>query len=249
MPVEDAFQVRHQLAQVGTEAGRKNDRVEFSAFPIGEHDAIGREAVNAAAYFDRAVPDFVQRADIDQGYAPVLFDHLPWALGGAAQSQFFDSTDREPQDRRVDRIDQTRGQAPVQNGPRQDRKAQEIARQNLNRAANRKRDIDAGSRQIQRDLTARIAESDDHHALPRVGRGIAIFAAVDDQSLINFRARPRRTIGRVGYPRCNDHNGRVDRAPGCLRAPLRPVAPDARHRRIEDWPDIKAYGIAFEILD
>ena len=113
MPVEHAFQARHQLAQIRAEAGCKNDRVEFSAFPIGEHDAIGREAVNAAAYFDLSVSDFVQRADIDQGYAPVLLDHLPRPLGGAAQSQFFDSTDREPQDRRVDRIDQTRGQAPV----------------------------------------------------------------------------------------------------------------------------------------
>src|SRR5712692_5479042 len=70
----------------------------------------------------------------------------------AAQSQLFYSTDGQPQYRRVDQIDQPRRQTLIQNGPRQDRKAQEIAGQDLNRSSNRQRDIDAGVRQVQRDF-------------------------------------------------------------------------------------------------
>ena len=98
-------------------SGRKNHRIEFFSALADEYDAIGREAIKATTYLDRAVLDFCDRADIDQRHAPVFLDHLPRAFGCAAQSQLFDIADRKPQHRRVDDIDKPRGQTPIKNCP------------------------------------------------------------------------------------------------------------------------------------
>src|SRR6266566_1432565 len=123
MTVEHVFDIRYQLAQIGAEAGCKNDRVEFLACRIGKHNAIWRKAIDPAAYFDGTVSDPVQCADIDQRYASILLHHLARSFGRAAQSQLFDGPDSQPQDRSVDKIDQPRGQAPIQDRPCQDWKA------------------------------------------------------------------------------------------------------------------------------
>jgi hypothetical protein len=122
--IERARHTGNQTAQVGPESGGQNDCIEWLRHRIGKDDAIGREAIDAAAYPDRAVPDLGKRTDIDQRHASVLLDHLPWSLDRAPQSQFFDVADREPQHRRVDDIDQPRRQPPVQDRPGQNRKAE-----------------------------------------------------------------------------------------------------------------------------
>ena len=50
MPVEDTLHVGQQLAQVGTEAGGKNDRVEFFSFSVAKHDPVGGQAIYSATY-------------------------------------------------------------------------------------------------------------------------------------------------------------------------------------------------------
>src|ERR1700712_3637811 len=106
MLIEQTFHIGEQPAEVGTEASRKNDRIEFESLAVVEYRAVGREAIDAATYPDGAVLDLVQRADVDQRHASVLLDHPARSLGGAAQSQLLDRTDGEAQDRRVDEIDQ-----------------------------------------------------------------------------------------------------------------------------------------------
>jgi hypothetical protein len=53
---------------------------------------------------------------------------------------------------------------------------------------------------------------------------------------------------RIGDACRHDDNGRAERPLSRMRAPLRPVAPDRRNRRVENRPDIKARGVAFEIF-
>ena len=201
-------------------AGRQHDRVEIFASPIVEHDAVVRQAVDPAAYLDGAVPDPAERADIDQRDAAVFGDHLARSFGRAAQTETFHRAEREPQYRRVDEIDHTRRQlqTPVEDRPGQDRQTQQIARQDLNRAANRERDIDAGLRQIERDLAARIAKPHHQHPLAQIRRRIAVFAAMDDGPSIRS-PNPARMDGVVRWP--------------CLSRPPRweprPVLPPCPH--------------------
>ena len=124
-------------------------------------------------------------------------------------------------------IDQARRQVPIQDRPGQDRQTQEIARQNLNRAANRKRDIDAGLRQIERDLPARISQSDHQHPLAQIWRRIAVVAAMDDRASIDHRARPGWTVWRARDAGRDNSNRRRDRPSRGLRTPLHAVAPQA----------------------
>src|ERR1700682_646435 len=163
--VEDAFDIRHYRAQIGTKTGCQNDRIEFFAGRIGEYDTIRREIIDAAAHLDRPISDLRERADVDQRHAPVLFDHLARTFGRAAQAELFEIAEREPQHRCVDGIDEARGQAPIQDHPRENGKTEEIARNDLDRAAHGERDIDPGIGEIERDLASGIAEAYDQHAL------------------------------------------------------------------------------------
>src|SRR6185437_9186657 len=217
--VEDTLHVRHQLAQVGPKARRKNDRVEFYGLVVAKHDGIGSQAIDSAAYLDGAVPDSVEGADIDQRHPSTLLDQLQRSLGRKPQPQFVDPTKGEAQYRGIDPVDQSGRQILIEDGPGHDRKTQQIAWQDLHRTAHRKRDVDAGFREVQGDLTAGIAESDNQHALSRIRLRIAIFTAVDDRTPIEFDAGPGGTIRRIGQARRNDRDRCGYRASGCLRDP------------------------------
>src|SRR5581483_8286510 len=93
MLIEHAVHIGKQPAQIGTEAGRKNDRIETLLAAAGKHDAFRREAVDAAAHLDRAVANPGERPDVDQWHAAVLLDHLSWSLGGPLQSKLLDRAD------------------------------------------------------------------------------------------------------------------------------------------------------------
>ena len=103
--------------KIGAETGRENDRVEWITCGIRKHGAIGREARDAAAQLDGAIPDPRQRANVDQRHAAVLLDHPARSLGRTPQTEFFEITEREPQHRRIDGIDKTRRQPLVQDRP------------------------------------------------------------------------------------------------------------------------------------
>ena len=89
----------------------------FRRRSVGKNHAIRREPFDAAAQLDRAVPDPGERADIDQRHAPIFLDHPARPLDRATQSKLLEIAERQPQDRRVDEIDQTRGQSPIKDGP------------------------------------------------------------------------------------------------------------------------------------
>ncbi len=227
MVIEHALDIRHQPAQIGAEAGCENDGVEFFGACIGEYHTVGREAIDTAAHLDRAIPDFGERADVDQRYASILFNHLTRSLRGTPEAELLEIAHRQPQHRRVDEIDETRGQPPVQDRPRQNRKAEQIARYDLHRTANGQCDIDAGIGEIKRDLAAGIAEADDEHALAGIRLGISIAAAVDDRAGINIKSRPGRTVGCVRNTRRHHHDRRRNRIKWRVGKPSRTVAPQA----------------------
>jgi hypothetical protein len=94
------------------------------------------------------------------------------------------------------------------NCPGQDWNAQQITRQDLHRATHRQRGIDAGVREIERDFAAGIAKSNDEHAFADIGRGVAIFAAVNAIPPESIEPRPGRTEGKIGQSGCNHDNRR-----------------------------------------
>ena len=211
MVIEHALDTRNQPAQIGAEAGCENDGVEFFGARIAEYDTVGREAIDTAAHLDRAVPDFGERADIDQRHASILFNHLARSLRGTPETELLEIADRQPQHRRVDEIDETRGQPPVQDRPRQNGKAEQIARNDLDRTANGQGDIDAAIGEIERDLAAGIAEADDEHAPAGKRLGILIVAAVNDHARIDIHSRPGRTVGRIRNAGRHHHDRRRNR--------------------------------------
>ena len=87
----------------------------MAAAAVGELDTIRCELSDGPAHADRAVSYLCQRADIDQRNAAIFLDHLPRPLGGAAQAEALDIAHRKPNHRSVDGVDETGGQATVQN--------------------------------------------------------------------------------------------------------------------------------------
>ena len=185
-PVEYAVNIRHQSAQVRTEAGCENDRANSLGRSVQENDAVRREPVDPAAYLDRAIPDPGEGADIDQRHAPIVLAHLARTFGRAAQSELLEITERQPQDRPVDDIDQTCGQMLIEDGPRHDGKTKQIPRDDLHWTANGHHHVDAGIRKVKGDLATGIAEADHEHTLSGERKRIAIVDAVNDSTRVGL---------------------------------------------------------------
>jgi len=67
--IEHTLDIRNQPAQIRAEAGCENDSVEFRGACIGEHDTVGREAIDTPRTLIE--PSLIWRgADIDQRTRP-----------------------------------------------------------------------------------------------------------------------------------------------------------------------------------
>ena len=113
-------------------------------------------------------------------------------------------------------------------GKDKDRHAEEFARNDIDWAANREGDVNAGFSEVERDLCARIAIADHEHPLAGEESRIAISTRMQDRAAERLHARPCGRIGIVGPAGCDDDDGRGSRFFARFSAPCSPVTP---HRR------------------
>src|SRR5271166_2859811 len=104
-------------------------------------------------------------------------------------------------------------------------------------------------RQIERDLAAGIAESDNEHALAREGLRIAVAARMQDRATEGFHAWPRWRMWEVSQACRDDGDGRLNRLISGFGAPVRSAAADFAHLRTEARLQIKSRRVPFEVFD
>ena len=115
------------------------------------------------AKLDPSVPYRVERADVDKRHAPVLLDCLDRPLGGALQAELFDRADRELDEGRVDAVGHARREPLFGGGKDKDRQSEQLARNDIDRAADGESHVNSGFGEVERDLRAGIAIADDEH--------------------------------------------------------------------------------------
>ena len=117
--------------------------------------------------------------------------------------------------------------------PGEDRDAEQFARDDVDRAADRERHVDPRFGEVERDLGARIAVAYDQRTFPGERGRIAINARMEEFPAERLHARPCRRV-RIGGPSGrDDHDRSGSRVLARFRAPCPSVAPDRANRRVE----------------
>ena len=130
-----------------------------------------------------------------------------------------------------------------------DRDSEQLARDHIDRAADREGDINPGFGEVERDLGAGVAIADNQHALPRQTGRIAISARMHDRAGERLDAGPCRRVGVVGPAGRDDDDGRASRVLAGLDAPCPPVTPHRANRRVEDRFQGELCRVGLEIFD
>jgi hypothetical protein len=78
--------------------------------------------------------------------------------------------------RRVDFVGYSRGKQSAGEAPGEDRHSEQLPRDDVDRAADGERHVDARFTEVERDLAARGAKADNQHPFPGERGGIAITA-------------------------------------------------------------------------
>src|SRR5208337_1728920 len=92
--------------------------------------------------------------------------------------------------------------------------------------------VDPRFREIERDLAARIAESDNEHALAREELRVAVAARMQNRAVEPLRAGPCRRVRIIGPSGRDDDGGGAPCGLARLGAQLAPVASNGGNRGV-----------------
>src|SRR5580700_7822420 len=174
--VQHASRLGPQRAEVWAEAGREDDRVKAFGGRLLEVDALAGKVCDIAPQLDPSVANRIEHSYVDEWYAPVFLDGLERPLGQALQAELFDRADREPEQGRVDLVRYSRGKQSAGEAPGEDRHSEQLPRDDVDRAADGERHVDARFAEVERDLAARGAKANNQNPFPGERGGIAITA-------------------------------------------------------------------------
>jgi hypothetical protein len=149
----------------GPVAGGEHHGVVGSFDAVGEARARGVEGRDARHDLDLTPADPGDGADVEERDARVPADlgHRP--VGELGEAERLDASERQEADEPGDGVGDAQRQDAQRDAPGEDRQPEEIAGDDVDRAANRHARPRAVLGEVDGDLAAGVAESDDQHAL------------------------------------------------------------------------------------
>src|SRR5262249_27229867 len=184
-----------ERGELGAVAGGEDDRVVRLFGAVDEADLVGPERFDPRPDRDRALADEVEGADVEERNALVDADLRHRAVGQRFEPEALERTEVEPRDEAGDGVaDEVREQLE-EKAPGEDGNAKEVARHDVDRAADRERGMSALLVEIDGDLAAGVAEADDEDALALERRAAPVFGAVQDFAAEAVLSWPGRPLG------------------------------------------------------